>query len=153
MAFAVSSSKQRSCRYCCMLTKCMEKKLDGHYKKMLRAILNKFWRQHPSQQQLCGHLQLITKTIQVRRTTHAGHSWRRRDELISDVLLYTPSQDVQLEPTYNNSVPIQNVALQTCRKRWTIERGSKKGSGISVLMARPDDDDDDKMVKISFAFF
>ena len=33
----------------------------------------------------------ITKTIQVRRTTHAGHCWRSRDELISDVLLWTPT--------------------------------------------------------------
>ena len=31
------------------------------------------------------------KTIQVRRATHAGHSWRSRDEIISDVLLWTPS--------------------------------------------------------------
>ena len=28
-------------------TKCMEKKLDGYYTRMLRAILNKSWRQHP----------------------------------------------------------------------------------------------------------
>ena len=33
----------------------------------------------------------ITKTIQVRQSRHAGHSWRSRDELISDVLLWTPS--------------------------------------------------------------
>ena len=33
----------------------------------------------------------ITKTIQVRGTRHAGHCWRSRDELISDVLLWTPT--------------------------------------------------------------
>ena len=33
----------------------------------------------------------ITKTILVRRTRHAGHCWRSRDELISDVLLWTPT--------------------------------------------------------------
>ena len=33
----------------------------------------------------------ITKTIQARRTRHAGHCWRSRDELISDVLLWTPT--------------------------------------------------------------
>ena len=38
-----------------------------------------------------GHLPPITKTIQVRRTWHAGHCWRGRDELISDVLLWTPT--------------------------------------------------------------
>ena len=71
------------------LTKRLEKKLDGNYTRMLRAILNKFWRQHPTRHQLYGHLPPITKTIQVRRTRHAGHCWRSRDDLISDVLLWT----------------------------------------------------------------
>ena len=65
--------------------------LDGNYTRMLRAILNKSWRQHPTRHQLYGHLPPITKTIQVRRTRHAGHCWRSRDELISDVLLWTPT--------------------------------------------------------------
>ena len=58
---------------------------------MLRAILNKSWRQHPTRHQLYGHLPPITKTIQVRRTRHAGHCWRSRDELIRDVLLWIPT--------------------------------------------------------------
>ena len=73
------------------LTKWLEKKLDGNYTRMLRAILNKSWRQHPTRHQLCGHLHPISKTIQVRRTRHSGHCWRSRDELISDVLLWTPT--------------------------------------------------------------
>ena len=58
---------------------------------MLRAVLNKSWRQHPTRHQLYGYLPPITKTIQVRRTRHAGHCWRSKDELISDVLLWTPT--------------------------------------------------------------
>ena len=73
------------------LTKRLEKKLDGNYTRMLRAILNKSWRQHSTRHQLYGHQPPITKTIQVRRTRNAGHSWRSRDELISDVLLWTPT--------------------------------------------------------------
>ena len=73
------------------LTKRLEKKLDGNYTRMLRAILNKSWRQHPTRHQLYGHLPPITKTIQVRRTRHAGHCWRSRDEFISDILLWTPT--------------------------------------------------------------
>ena len=53
--------------------------------------LNKSWRQHPTRHQLYGHLPPITKTIQVRRTRHAGHCCRSKDELISDVLLWTPT--------------------------------------------------------------
>ena len=73
------------------LTKRLEKKLDGNYTRMLRAILNKSWQQHPTRHKLYGHLPPITKTIQVRRTRHAGHCWRSRDELIRDVLLWIPT--------------------------------------------------------------
>ena len=55
------------------LTKRMEKKLDGNYTRMLRAILIKSWGQHSPKPHLYGHLPPITKTIRVRRTRHAGH--------------------------------------------------------------------------------
>ena len=58
---------------------------------MLQAILNKSWGQHPTKQTLYGHLPPITKTIQVRRTRHAGYCRKSREELISDVHLWTPS--------------------------------------------------------------
>ena len=74
-----------------MLTKRMEKKLDGNNTRMLQVILNKSWRQHPSKQQLYGQLPPIMKTITIRWTRHAGHCWRSRDELVNDVLLWTPS--------------------------------------------------------------
>ncbi len=56
------------------LTKRLEKKLDGNYKRMLRAILNKSWQQHPTKHQLYDHLPPIMKTIQVRQTREAGTS-------------------------------------------------------------------------------
>ena len=112
----------------------MEKKLEGNYTRILQTILNQSWRQHPTKQQLYGHLLPITKTIKVRRTRHAGHRWRSKGALIRDVLLWAPS---------HGPVPIRDVDLETCQKQWTIEKGSEKGSGISVLMVRPDDDDDD----------
>ena len=46
--------------------------------------------QHLTKQQPDGNLQPIMKTIQVRRTRHTGHCWRSKDELMSDVLLWTP---------------------------------------------------------------
>ena len=126
------------------LTKRLEKKLDGNYARMLRALLNKSRRQQPTRQQLYGHLPYITKTLKFRRTRHAGYRWRSRDELISDVLLWTPTygrakQDDQLEHTFSSYVRIQNVALKTCQRRWTIGRSGEKGSGISMLAARYDD--------------
>ena len=73
------------------LTKRLEKKLDSNYTRMLWAILNKFRRQHPTRHELYRHLHPITKTIQTRWTRHAEHCWRSRDELISDVFLWTPA--------------------------------------------------------------
>ena len=126
------------------LTKRLEKNLDGNYTRMMRAILNKSWKQHPTKHQLYGHQPPITKNIQVRRTRHAGHCRRSRDELISDVLLWTPhiaeqKQDGHLEHTYSSSVRIRDVALKTCQRRWTIGRSGDRGSGISVLAAWHDD--------------
>ena len=73
------------------LTKRLQKKLNGNYTRMLRAILNKSWWQHPTKHQLYGYLPPITKTMQARRTRHAGHCWRSKDELISDAHLWTPA--------------------------------------------------------------
>ena len=73
-----------------MLTQRMEKKFNGNYTRRLRAILDKSWRQRPTKHRLYGHLPSITKTIKVRWTRHVGHCWRNRNELISDVLLWSP---------------------------------------------------------------
>ena len=70
------------------LTKRMEKKLDGNYTRMLRAIKKSPGGSTP-QSSCCTAT--YKKTIQVRPTRHAGHWWRSSDELISDVLLWTPS--------------------------------------------------------------
>ena len=101
---------------------------------------------HPTKQQLYSHLPHITKTIKVRQTIHAGHGWRSRDELMSDVLLWTPSHGrakAGLPTRAYIQQPIRNVALRICRKQWSIGRCGERGSEISVLIARHDDDDDD----------
>ena len=113
----------------------------------LLAILNKSWRQHPTRYQLYVHLPPITKTIQVGQTRHTGHCWRSRDELISDVLGWTPTygrakHDDQLEHIFSSYVSMRDVPLRTWRRRWTIGRSGERRSGISVLVAWHDDDED-----------
>ena len=49
-------------------------------------------------------------------------------------------QDDQHEHTFSSYVRIRDVALKTCQRRWTIGKSGEKGSGISVLVARNDDD-------------
>ena len=74
-----------------MLTKRLGKRLDSNYTRMLRAILNRSWRQHPTKQQLYSYLPPITKTVQIRQTRHVGPCWRSRDKFFSDILLWTPT--------------------------------------------------------------
>ena len=122
--------------------------LDGNYTRMLRAILNKSWRQHPTRQKLYGHLPPITETIQARQTRHAGHCWRSKDELISDVLLWSPAYGEAKARR-----PARTYIQQLCENTGCspedlpeaimIGRSGERGTGISVLAARHDDDDDD----------
>ena len=49
--------------------------------------------------------------------------------------------DDQHEHTYSNYVRTQDVTLKTCRRRWMIGRNGERGSRISALAARHDDDD------------
>ena len=93
---------------------------------------------------LSGQLPPITKTIQVRRTRHVGHSWRIK----GDILLWTLSHGRAnvgrpARPIYNSSVLIQDVAWKTSQEQWRIETGGERWSERSVLAARHDDEDDD----------
>ena len=65
-------------------------------------------RQHPTKNQLYGHLPPITKIIKVRRTRHAGQCWSSREELIGDVLLTPPHGRA------NAGWPARTYAQQLC---------------------------------------
>ena len=124
----------------------MEKRLDGNYTRMLRAILNKSWRQHPTKLQLYGHLPPIIWTVQNKRNRHAGHWWRSKYELKSDVLLWTTSSgrsEVGIPATiyiYYSFVLMQDVPRKTYRERWPIETGGERRSRRSTLAAWHDND-------------
>ena len=130
------------------LTKRLEKKLDDNYTRTLQAILNKSWRQHPTWNQLYGHLPSITKTIQAKRNRHAGHCWRTKDELISDVLLWTHTYG-RAKAGRSARIYIQQLCEDTgcgpedLPEAMTIGRSGEreKEAVISVLAVRHDDDD------------
>ena len=70
------------------LTKRLEKKLDGNYTIMLRAILNKSWRQHPMRHQLYGSCLPSRKLYKL----DEPDTWDTAGEArTSDVLLWTPT--------------------------------------------------------------
>ena len=128
------------------LTKSMYKRLDSNYTRMLWAMLNKSWRQQPTKQQLYGHLTPIMKTLKVRRTRHAGHCWRSRDELVRNVLLWD-----SLHGRAKVGRPAGTYVQQLCADteyipedlpdQWAIGKSSERGSGISALTAQRDDDE------------
>ena len=119
-----------------------------YYTRMLLVILNKSWRQHPTKQQPYGHQSSITKIIKIRRTRHVGHCWRRRDKLISHVLLWTPSHG-RAKAGWPARTYIQQPCIDTERSLEDLPgamddwEGGQGGSGISMLMVWHDDDDDD----------
>ena len=81
--------------------------------KNAACILKKSWRQHPTRHKLYGHLPPMTKTIQFRRTRLAGHCWRSRDELIIDVLLWTPKYG-----RAKAGRPARTYIQQLCEDMW-----------------------------------
>ena len=122
-----------------------KRKLDSNCTRMLQAILNKYWKQHPTKQQLHGHLPPISKTIQIRQTRHAGHFWWSKGKLISNVLLWTPSHRWagvgHPARTYLKLLCIDmGCSLETCWIWWMIEMNVEGELEKSVLAAWYDDD-------------
>ena len=127
------------------LTKCIEKKLDGNYIRMLRAILNKYWRQHSTKPQMYGHQPPITKTIKIRRTRHTGHCWRSGDEFISDVLVWTPSHgQANAGRPARTYIPQLYFDMGCCPEdRPEAMDDREEWRERVMLIARHDDNDDD----------
>ena len=72
------------------LTASLEKNIDGTYTRMLRAVTNKSWRYHLTNEQLYGNIPKISKSIRIQRMTFAGHCWRSKYEVASDLILWQP---------------------------------------------------------------
>ena len=72
------------------LTQLIEKKIDGAYTRMLRAVTNTSWRDHLTNERLYSCIPKISKSIRMRKLRFAGHCWRSQDELASDLILWQP---------------------------------------------------------------
>ena len=84
--------------------------------RMLRVILKKSLKQHPTKPQLYGHLPPISKTIQIRRTRYVGRCWGSNNEIFH---MYVQVLDKQQELIYNSSVQTQYVVKKTSGSyRW-----------------------------------
>ena len=111
---------------------------------VLLYIDNKSRRQ-PPQSSSCTATYHLSRKLKIRRTRHSGHCRRSRDDLISEVLLRTPSYG-RVKAGRPAQTYIQPLCVDTgCSSEDLPEAmdDSERGSGISVLMAWHDDDDDD----------
>ena len=104
----------------------MEKKLDGNYSRMMREIL-----------------EAAPHKAACKVTYHTSRKLSKLDELdmqdtarevgTNSLVTYScgplhmdeERQDDQLEPIYNSSVPIQDIALKTSREQGTKETGGE----------------------------
>ena len=101
-----------------MLIKCIEKNLDKNCTRMLWAILNKSWKQHPTKQQLYTHLLAISKTIQIRQTRHMGHFWRSKDKLLNDLRQY-----VFFTTSYQHNRTCATTITSLLQVHWQQDKG------------------------------
>ena len=72
------------------LTSTLENNIDGAYIRMLRAIMNVSWKEHMTNRELYNNIPIITSSIREQRMRFAGYCRRSNNELVSDVLLWTP---------------------------------------------------------------
>ena len=106
---------------------------------MLWAILNKSWKQHPTKQQLYGHLPLISKSIQDEQDKR--ETVREASTNSQMTFFYKPRHmDVPVLAVWT-----QDVIWKTSQERWMIGTDEEKELGKSALSVRLDDDDDNNI--------
>ena len=70
------------------MNKELQDRLDGTYTRLLMRVQNLSWRDHPTKAQIYGRLPPISVVVAQRRLRFAGHCYRAKDQLISDILLW-----------------------------------------------------------------
>ena len=99
----------------------LEKKLDGNYTRILRAILNKSWRQTPQSTNYTDtylpprKLSMLDEPDMQDTAGEAGTGSQVMNSY-GPPHMAGQKQDDQLEHTYNSSVRIRDLTLRTCQK-------------------------------------
>ena len=130
------------------LTKRLKKKLDGNHTRMLRANWTSPGGNTPQDTSCTATCLPSRKLYKLDEPDTQGTAGEARTN--SSVMysngpqhIAKQKQDDQLEHTYSSYARIRDVTLKTSQKRWMIGISGERGSGISVLAARHDDDDDE----------
>jgi len=70
----------------------VRQELDDCYTRMLRKALNISWREHVTNELLCGDLPKISTKIRTRRLKLADHCARHLEEAASNLVLWVPDR-------------------------------------------------------------
>ena len=62
---------------------------NENFRRMQHTVLNKSWKLQPMKKQLYSHVTHLNNHFS--KTNMWGHCWRSKDELISNLLLWTPT--------------------------------------------------------------
>ena len=76
---------------------------------MLGAVINVSWKDHPTNRDLYGKLLPITEVICESRLRFAGHCFRNKNELASDLVLWAPTHGSR-----KSGRPCKNYIDKTC---------------------------------------
>ena len=68
------------------MKKALQDRLDGTYTRLLMRVQNISWREHKTKAEIYGDIPPISSIVASRRTRFAGHCFRAKDQIISDVI-------------------------------------------------------------------
>ena len=68
------------------MKKALQDRLDGTYTRLLMRVQNISWREHKTKAEIYGDIPPISSVVACRRTRFAGHCFRAKVQIISDVI-------------------------------------------------------------------
>ena len=74
----------------------MHKRLDGCYTNLLRRAQNLSWKDHHTLQDIYGTIPKLSERLAQCRSRFAGHCFRAKDEIISDLIMWKASNSRKL---------------------------------------------------------
>lgn len=85
------------------------------------CVKNISWKTHPTKKQIYGDLPPITTTVACQRAIFAGHCYRAKDQVISDILLWIPG----LIHIQTQSPGTQDLRLKNWEQQWPTRPDGK----------------------------
>ena len=70
------------------MKKDLQDRLDGTYTRLLMRVQTISWREHKTKAQIYGDIPPISVTVAQRRARFAGHCYRAKDQVVSDIICW-----------------------------------------------------------------